>query len=42
MALAMARFWVTARICRPNGVRFRRSISAAKTTSEKTMIHRRL
>ena len=42
MALAMARFWVTARICRPKRVKRSTTSSRTNTAAAKTMIHMRL
>ncbi|MNL88168.1 hypothetical protein D3C87_2177180 [compost metagenome] len=42
MAEAMRRFWVTARIWRPSGVRLRINSSMKKTISAKITIQKRL
>ena len=41
MAAAMRRFWVTARIFKPNGVSLIAARSARKTASANRMIHSR-
>ena len=41
MELAIRRFWVTARICNPNAVRFRTTSSRTNTAIANTMIQTR-